>query len=137
MRLSDRQPAQATIELLVLIPGLLLGVFLAAALGLIARADAGVAGVAVEAARAGVLVSEAVQVEAAAIDREKSVAIAYGLDLGNLWVDVDPSDFLRGGQVRVGVQYDLPLAALPLVGWGTIGLHHEAVEPVDRYRSLR
>ena len=137
MRLSHRQPAQATIELLVLIPGLLLGVFLAAALGLIARADAGVAGVAVEAARAGVLVSDAAQVQMAAIDRAQLVASAYGLDLGHLRVDADPSDFRRGGQVRVEVQYDLPLAALPLIGWGTIGLRHQAAEPVDRYRSLR
>ena len=137
MCLSRREPAQATIELLLLIPGVLLAVFLAAALGLIARADAGVAGVAVEAARAGALVSHAAQVQMAAIDRAQAVATAYGLDLGHLRVDADPSDFHRGGQVRVDVHYDLPLAALPLVGWGTIGLHHEAVEPVDRYRSLR
>jgi hypothetical protein len=137
MRLSQREPAQATIELVMLLPGLLLGLFLAVALGLVARADAEVAGVAVEAARASVLVSEAAQVQAAAIDRAQAVATAYGLDLGRLQVDADPSEFHRGGQVLVEVHYDLPLAALPLIGWGTIGLHHQAAEPVDRYRSLR
>ena len=137
MRVRQRAPAQATVEVLVLIPGVLLGLFLVVALGLVARADAEVAGVAVEAARAGALVSDAAQVQMAAIDRAQAVATAYGLDLGRLQVDADPSDFRRGGQVRVEVHYDLPLAALPLIGWGTIGLRHEAAEPVDSFRSLR
>src|SRR5947209_19117467 len=117
MRVRHRAPAQATIEVLVLIPGVLLGLFLVVALGLVARADAEVAGVAVEAARAGALVPSAAQVRAAAQDRAQAVATAYGLDLGRLEVDTDPSEFHRGGQVRVDVQYDLPLAALPLIAW--------------------
>ena len=121
----------------MLIPGVLLGVFLVVALGLIARADAEVAGVAVEAARAGALGTSAAHVRAAALDRAQDVATAYGLDLGRLQVDTDPSDFRRGGEVRVEVHYDLPLGSLPLIGWGTIGLHHQTAEPIDSFRSLR
>ena len=56
--------------------------------------------------------------------------------LHRLDVAVDPSDFRRGGSVRVEVSYDLPLESLPLIGWGTIQLQHQAVEPVDAFRSL-
>ena len=137
MRARHRAPGQATIEVVMLIPGVLLGVFLVVALGLIARADAEVAGVAVEAARAGALVPSGPLVRAAALDRAQAVATAYGLDLGRLQIDTDPSDFRRGGQVRVEIRYDLPLDAIPLIGWGTIGLRHQAAEPVDSFRSLR
>jgi hypothetical protein len=134
---AHRQPAQATIEVALVIPGLLLGLFLLAAVGLVARADAEVAGVAVEAARAGALVASAADAEPAAIDRAQAVATAYGMTLQRLEVAVDASDFRRGGEVRVQARYDLPLASLPLIGWGRVQLHHEAVEPVDAFRSLR
>ena len=57
MLLCGRRRAQATIELALVIPGLLLGLFLITAVGLVARADGEVAGVAVEAARAVALVA--------------------------------------------------------------------------------
>jgi Flp pilus assembly protein TadG len=132
-----RPGAQSTIEFALLIPGLLLGLFALTALGLVARADGEVAGVAVEAARAGALVPSVSNVEQAATFRAQAVATSYRMNLQRLQIAVDSSDFRRGGGVRVQVQYDLPLATLPLVGWGTIQLHHEAVEPVDMYRSLR
>jgi hypothetical protein len=132
-----RQPAQATIEIALLIPGLLLGLFLITAVGLVARADGEVAGVAVEAARAGSLLSSGSDVEQAATLRAEAVATSYRMNLQRLQVAVDSSNFHRGGEVRVQVHYDLPLAALPLVGWGTVQLHHQAVEPVDTFRSLR
>ena len=132
-----RQRAQATIELVVLIPGLLLGLFLITAVGLFARADAETAGVAVEAARAGALVSSASDVELAATDRAGAVATAYGMNLQRLRIAVDASEFHRGGEVRVQVSYDLPLQNVPVIGWGTVQLQHQAVEPVDSFRSLR
>ncbi len=136
MHIHHRQHAQATIELILVIPGLLLGLFLITAVGLVARADGEVAGVAVEAARAGALVSSPSDVEQAADDRAQAVATGYGMALHRLDVAVDPSDFRRGGSVRVEVSYDLPLDSLPLIGWGTIQLQHQAVEPVDAFRSL-
>jgi Flp pilus assembly protein TadG len=132
-----RQRAQSSIEFALLIPGLLLGLFVLTSLGLVARADGEVADVAVEAARAGALVPTTAEVESAATLRAQAVATSYGMNVQRLQVAVDSSDFRRGGGVRVQVHYDLPLATLPLVGWGTVQLHHEAVEPVDRYRSLR
>ena len=36
----------------------------------------------------------------------------------------------------VSVSYDLPLDGVPLIGWGTITLQHQAAEPVDLFRSL-
>ena len=136
MRASDRYSAQATIELALVVPGLLLGLFLITAVGLVARADGEVAGVAVEAARAGALVSSAADVEQAATDRATAVATAYGMTFQRLNVTVDASHFRRGGSVRVEVTYQLPLDSVPLIGWGTIQLQHQAVEPVDSFRSL-
>jgi Flp pilus assembly protein TadG len=130
------QPAQATLELALVVPGLLLGLFLITAVGLVARADGEVAGVAVEGARAGALVSSASDVEQAATDRATAVATAYGMTFQRLDVTVDASQFRRGGSVRVEVTYQLPLDSLPLIGWGTIQLQHQAVEPVDSFRSL-
>jgi len=132
-----RLRAQATIEVVLVIPGLLLGLFVLAAVGAVARADGEVAGVAVEAARAGSLVPSASDVEPAAIDRAQAIALAYGMSQQRLAVSVDSRDFRRGGEVRVQVGYDVPLGTLPLLGWDTVHLHHEAVEPVDAFRSLR
>ena len=101
MHASDRYRAQATIELALIVPGLLLGLFLITAVGLVARADGEVAGLAVEAARAGVLVSTAGDVEQAATDRAAAVASAYGMTLKRLDIAVDSSQFHRGGSVRV------------------------------------
>jgi Flp pilus assembly protein TadG len=134
---GHRQRAQSAIELALLVPGLLLGLFVLAAIGLVARADGEVAGVAVEAARAGALVPSVGDVEPSALLRARAVATSYSMHLDQLQVAVDPSNFRRGGEVRVLVSYDLPLASLPLVGWGTVQLHHEAAEPVDTFRSQR
>jgi hypothetical protein len=134
---SPRHAAQATIEVALLIPGLLLGLFLIAGVGLVARADGEVAGLAVEAARAGSLVARAADVEQAATIRAQAVAASYRMTVERLQIAVDSRDFQRGGEVRVQVRYDLPLATLPLIGWATVQLHHEAAEPVDAFRSLR
>lgn len=133
----DRQRAQASIELALVLPALLLGLFVVTGAGMAARADAAVAGVAVEAARAGALVPSATGVDSAARERAQTMAASFQLDTQRLQVLVDTSDFRRGGQVRVRVQYDYPLSGIPLVGWATLPLAHEAVEPVDAFRSLR
>ena len=133
---SRRLPGQASLEVILLIPGLLIGLFLVVGVGLVARADGEVAGVAVEAARAGAMASQAAAVESAAIGRGQAVAAAYQLRPEHLQLIVDSSGFVRGGEVRVLARYDLALQGLPLVGDGTLQLQHEAVEPVDTFRSL-
>jgi hypothetical protein len=133
---SRRQSGQASLEVVLLIPGLLIGLFLVVSVGLVARADGEVAGVAVEAARAGAMASQAAAVESAAIGRGQAVAAAYQLRQERLQLIVDSSGFVRGGEVRVLARYDLALQGLPLVGDGTLRLQHEAVEPVDTFRSL-
>ena len=135
-RSSRRSRAQATIELALVVPGLLLGLFLITAVGLVARADGEVAGVAVEAARAGALVSSRSEVEQAATDRAAAVGTAYGMSLQRLDITVDSSQFRRGGSVRVDVTYQLPLDNVPLIGWNTIQLQHRAVEPIDTFRTF-
>jgi hypothetical protein len=64
------------------------------------------------------------------------MAASYGMALQRLGVAIDSSDFRRGGSVRVRVTYQLPLDGLPLIGWSTVELQREAVEPIDTSRSL-
>lgn len=132
-----RVRAQSVVEFVLLLPAMLVGLMIVLALGLVARADAGVAAVAVEAARAGSLASDATAVVPAAEARALAVAEGYGLEPRRLEPRVDPSDFRRGGEVRVVVDYTLVLGVLPMLGWGTVPLHHEAAEPIDLNRTLR
>jgi hypothetical protein len=133
-----RQRAQGLVELAIITPGILLALMILLGLGLLLRADGGVAGVAVEAARAAALASDPSSAAAAARKQAVSVGEGYGLTNGSLQVAaVDTSGFRRGGEVRVVVTYALPVGELPLLGWHTIILQHEAFEPIDPYRTFR
>jgi hypothetical protein len=132
-----RQRAQSTIEFVLALPSVLVGLMILVSIGLVTRADGAVASVAAEAARAGALASNPAEAGAAARNRALEVGSGFDLDPDRLETWPDTSNFGRGGEVRVRVDYTLVLADLPLVGWGSVGLHHEAAEPVDAYRALR
>lgn len=133
-----RQRAQGLVELAIVTPGLLLGLMILLGLGLVLRADGGVAGVAVEAARVAALASDPRSAAVAAGNRAASVAEGYGLTNGSLKLGaVDTSNFRRGGEVRVIVTYVLPVGRLPLLGWQAITLQHEAFAPIDPNRTFR
>ncbi len=133
-----RERAQGLVELAIITPGVLLGLMILLALGLVLRADGGVAGVAVESARAAALASDPSSAAAAARTQAVSVGEGYGLTNGSLRVAaVDTSSFRRGGEVRVVASYALPIGELPLLGWQTITLQHEAFAPIDPNRTFR
>lgn len=133
-----RERAQGLVELAIITPGVLLGLMILLGLGLVLRADGGVAGVAVESARAAALASDPSSAAAAARTQAVSVGEGYGLTNGSLRVAaVDTSSFRRGGEVRVVASYALPIGELPLVGWQTITLQHEAFAPIDPNRTFR
>jgi hypothetical protein len=133
-----RERAQGLVELAIITPGVLLGLMILLGLGLVLRADGGVAGVAVEAARAAALASDSSSAASAARTQAVSVGEGYGLTNGSLRVAaVDTSSFRRGGEVRVVVIYALPVGELALLGWRTITLQHEAFAPIDPYRTFR
>lgn len=119
-------------------PGLVLALMILLGLGIVLRADGGVAGVAVEAARAAALAPDGASAAHAADSRATLVAAGYGLTNGSLKLaTVDTSSFRRGGEVRVVVSYVLPVGELPLLGWQAITLQHEAFAPVDPNRTFR
>jgi len=132
-----RHGAQGLVELAIVTPGVLLGLMILLGLGLVLRADGGVAAVAVEAARAAALASDASSAGRAAQTQATSVADGYGLSNGSLKVGVDTSRFSRGGDVGVIATYMLPVGQLPLLGWQAITLRHEAFAPIDPNRTFR
>ena len=136
--MAGRVRAQGLVELAIVMPGLLLALIIVMGIGLVLRADGGVAGVAVEAARAAALASDSASAMNAAGKQATSVAEGYGLTNGSLKLaTVDTGSFRRGGEVRVVVSYVLPLGELPLVGWQAITLQHEAFAPIDPNRTFR
>lgn len=136
--IRGRQRAQGLVELAMVMPGVLLGLMILLSLGLVLRADGGVAGVAVEAARAAALASDASRAAIAARKQAVSVGDGYGLTNGSLELAaVDASAFRRGGEVRVVITYVLPVGNLPLLGWQAITLRHEAFAPIDPNRTFR
>ncbi len=133
-----RRQAQALVELAIVMPGVLLALMILLGLGLVLRADGGVAGVASEAARAAAFASDPGSATSAARNQAISVGEGYGLTNGSLKLaTVDTSNFRRGGEVRVVVTYVLPVGKLPLVGWQAITLQHEAFAPIDPNRTFR
>ena len=136
--IHKKQPAQGLVELAIITPGMMLTLMILVGLGIVLRADGGVAGVAVEAARAAALATDAPAANKAARDEATVVSAGYGLSNGSLKLaTVDTSNFRRGGEVRVVVTYVLPVDQIPMVGWQAISLLHEAFAPVDPNRTFR
>ena len=136
--IQKRQRAQGLIELAIIMPGIMLTLMILAGLGIVLRADGGVAGIAVEAARSAAIATNAAAAKRAASDAATVVGAGYGLSNGSLKLAaVDTSNFRRGGEVRVVVTYVLPLGQIPMVGWQALTLQHEAFAPVDPNRTFR
>jgi Flp pilus assembly protein TadG len=135
--IDRRVRGQGLAELALALPGLLLMLMITLGIGVVMRADAGVAAVASEAARSGALASDARQAAEDAQARANTVADGYGLTNGSLGVAIGTSDFRRGGSVRVLVTYSVPVSSLPLLGWANVTLRHEAAEPIAPNRSFR
>jgi len=136
--IGGRQHAQGLVELAIVMPGVLLALMILLGLGLVLRADGGVAGVASEAARAAAFASDPGSATSTARNQAISVGEGYGLTNGSLKVaTVDTSNFRRGGEVRVVVTYVLRVGKLPLVGWQAVTLQHEAFAPIDPNRTFR
>jgi Flp pilus assembly protein TadG len=133
-----RLRAQGLIELAIVLPGMLLAIMVVLGLGVVLRADGGVAGVAAEAARAAALAPDASGAMRSAGSHATSVAEGYGLTNGSLKLaTVDTTNFQRGGEVRIVVTYVLPVGVVPLLGWQAITLRHEAFAPIDPNRTFR
>ena len=133
-----RLRAQGLLELAIVMPGVMLALMILLGLGLVLRADGGVAGVAVEAARAAALAPNATSASSAARIQATAVADGYGLTNGTLKLaTLDTTNFRRGGEVRVVVSYVVPLGELPLLGWQAVMLQHEAFAPIDPNRTFR
>lgn len=136
--IRGRLRAQGLLELAIVMPGVALAMMIVLGLGIVLRADGGVAGVAVEAARAAALAPNATNATNAAWSQATAVAQGYGLSKGSLRLAVvDTTNYRRGGEVRVVVTYVLPLGQLPLVGWQSMTLQHEAFAPIDPNRTFR
>ena len=76
--------AQGLVELAIVMPGVMLALMILLGLGVVLRADGGVAGVAVEAARSAALAPDATSARMAAGEQAASVARGYGLTNGTL-----------------------------------------------------
>ena len=136
--IGRRQHGQGLVELAIVMPGVMLALMILLGLGLVLRADGGVAGVASEAARAAAFASDPGSATSTARNQAISVGEGYGLTNGSLKVaTVDTSNFRRGGEVRVVVTYVLPVGKLPLMGWQAITFQHEAFAPIDPNRTFR
>jgi hypothetical protein len=136
--MRGRLRAQGLVELAIVMPGAALALMILLGLGVVLRADGGVAGVAVEAARAAALAPNATNATNAARSQAAAVGEGYGLSNGSLKVAiVDTTNYRRGGEVRVVVSYVLPLGELSLLGWQSMTLQHEAFAPIDPNRTFR
>ena len=128
---------QATLEVALLVPVLLL--LLLGLLGVtrVAQARLGVAAAAREAARTAV---RQVSIEAGE-QRGREVAAGYGLDAGAL-VLVVGSDVARPGGfpgdiVAATATYRVTFGDLPLLQWGAVTVAASSRERVDRYRGYQ
>jgi hypothetical protein len=136
-RLPVRQPAQALVELAVMLPVVLLLVFGTIGVSRYVQAHAAVVAVAHEAARAGALASNSSDAIDRMQQRTQLVAPGFGLDARQLVLRWDVTRFgNRPGQVEATIEYPLEFGDLPLVGamFPTV-VHADHSEWVDPFRS--
>jgi Flp pilus assembly protein TadG len=126
------------VEFVLVTPLLLLLFAGVVALALVARTDGAVSAVASEAARAAALAATPSAAVTAGRSRGADVAAGYGLNPGQLLVNVDTSAFARGGHVGATADYTLALN-LPLLNGAlsTVAFHRVGVEPIAPNRSFR
>jgi Flp pilus assembly protein TadG len=137
-----RQPAQALVELALVLPLLLVLAFGTIGVGRLVRIHMAVDAVAREAAREATLAPIPLRAPDAEADHEASqlgerrgneVASGYGLH-GTL-VTVDAANFDRGSWVQAEASFTLSERDLPLLGWARFTFHAVHRERVDLYRS--
>lgn len=116
-------------------PLLLLLAFGVVGTGRVVQAQAGVAAVASEAARAGALASTGEEAVVLGTARGWAVARGYWLTNGSLRLTLDAGAFGRGGEVRAVAAYEVALGDVPLLGRPSVAVASEHVEPIDPYRS--
>ena len=129
-----RGHAQAAVEAALVLPLILvlvLGVF---AVGVLGRTDAALLAVTEEAGRAAATSTNANEAAAHGIARGQQVADGYRLVGAS--ISVDARDFHAGGQVRVDAFATVSLIGVSVFGPTQVTLHHQHVEPVDRYRNV-
>lgn len=137
MRTAARgQRGQALVELALVAPLLLLLTSGVLAASRVARAELGIAQVAVEAARTAALAGSQEAAQGAGLAQGRTVAREDGLTDGSLGLVVDASDFGRGGSVEAAANYTVSFDDLPLLGWAHVALSSRHTEPVDRYSNL-
>lgn len=136
-RVAAARPAQAVVELALVLPAVLALVFGIVAASRLVQAQMALVAVAQEAARAGALAANARDASTLGVQRGEAVAAGYGLGRdGGLQVSVDASRFASGGRVVADATYTVDLADVPLVGWApSPTVHAQHVEWVDPFRS--
>ena len=65
-----------------------------------------------------------------------ATAADYALDPSKLGITVDASAFRRGGHVTAEARYVITFGDLPFLGWASVPVQAEDVQPVDAYRSF-
>jgi uncharacterized membrane protein len=136
-RLPVRQPAQALVELALLLPVVLVLVFGTIGMSRYVQTHAAVVAVAHEAARAGALASSSSDAIERMRQRAQLVAPGFGLDARLLVMRWDVSRFgARPGEVEATIEYPLEFGDLPMVGaiFPTV-VRDEHREWVDPFRS--
>lgn len=135
--IQDRQRGSATVELLVVVVGLLAFTAGLVGIGRLTDTRAALAGVAREAARVAADARTPAQAIHAGQQRARLVATGYGLDLARLQVTVDPAGLLPGGTLTVTASYRVPLDDLPTLRLlpGQVTLTARQLEPIDPHKS--
>jgi hypothetical protein len=127
---------QTLVEAAMVIPLVLILALGLAGVSQLGQADAAVLAVAQEAARAGATANSPALAVEAGVTRGLSVGSGYRLGNGSLRVSVDPSDFRRGGQVRVTAEYDVSLVGLEVFRQSRIIIRRQHSEPIDLRRNM-
>jgi hypothetical protein len=138
-----RGPAQALVELAMVLPVLLMLGFGAVGVGHLVRLHMAVDAVAREAARAATLAPLPLNPPDPTADSTardlgeragRDAAAAYGL-AGTRIVQVDAHDFQQGSWVVADVRFTPDAHDLPYLHWAGVTFHAVHREQVDRYRS--
>ena len=133
--LNSRLAGQATLELALSLPLLLVVLLLIVDIGRVVQAELGVQATAREAARTCATAPTEAACLAEGVERARQVAAGYGLDVQRTEVTLDDGRFARTGTAVARASYRLGLLGSGR-GFGP-SLEAEAThaEPIDRYRS--
>jgi Flp pilus assembly protein TadG len=131
-----RQPAQAPVELALIMPLALALIFGVLGVGRLTTTLLSVGSVARQAARAAALGTSAPDAWQLGTTRGQEAAAEDGLRDADLELTVDTSAFGPSGEVRARVRYAFSLVDVPVFTFGRVRLERTAVEPVGTYRGV-